>query len=65
MFALFLTPAEAVVLSASLTLLSNLLTVRTFWAVVPYVPYVPYVAIGVDVSARHCRWDPVPNRYFP
>ena len=59
MFALFLTPAEAVVLSASLTLLSNLLTVRTFWAVVPYV------AIGVDVSARHCRWDPVPNRYFP
>ena len=40
-FALFLAPVEAVVLSASLTLLSSLLTMRTFWAVVPLRPMLP------------------------
>ena len=40
---LFLTPAEAVVLSASLALLSNFLTVKNFWAVVPLRPKLPLV----------------------
>jgi uncharacterized membrane protein YfcA len=40
-FALFLAPVEVVVLSASLTLLSSLLTVRTFWAFLPSRPMLP------------------------
>jgi uncharacterized membrane protein YfcA len=37
-FSLFLSPTDSVVLSAALTLSSNLLGVRTYWGIVPLKP---------------------------
>jgi hypothetical protein len=42
-FSLFLTPLESVVLSAALTLTSNLIGVRSYWGIVPLKPMLPLV----------------------
>jgi uncharacterized membrane protein YfcA len=46
-FSLLLSPTDAVVLSAALTLCSNLLGVRTYWGVVPLRPMLPLVVMAV------------------
>ena len=46
-FSLFLLPTQAVVLSASLTLSISLLSLRTYWGVVPLRPMVPLVAMAL------------------
>ena len=46
-FSLLLSPTDAVVLSAALTLCSNLLGVRTYWGVVPLRPMLPLVVMAI------------------
>ena len=50
-FALFLTPLESVVLSAALTLTSNLIGVRTYWGIVPLKPMLPLVFMATIGTA--------------
>lgn len=44
-FALFMAPTQAVVLSTSLTLVISLLTLRTFWGEFPLKPLLPMLAM--------------------
>jgi uncharacterized membrane protein YfcA len=46
-FSLFLLPTQSVVLSASLTLSISLLSLRTYWGVVPLRPMLPLVAMAL------------------
>ena len=46
-FSLFLPPTQAVVVSASLTLSISLLSLRTYWGVVPLRPMLPLVAMAL------------------
>ncbi len=46
-FSLFLLPTQVVVLSASLTLSISLLSLRTYWGIVPLRPMVPLVAMAL------------------
>ena len=53
-FALFMSPTQAVVLSASLTLAVSLLTLKTFWGQYPLKPMLPMIvlaAIGTAMGA--------------
>ncbi|MDC0173241.1 sulfite exporter TauE/SafE family protein [Gammaproteobacteria bacterium] len=50
-FSLFLTPLESVVLSAALTLTSNLIGVRSYWGIVPLKPMLPLVFMAVIGTA--------------
>ena len=64
-FALFLAPVEAVVLSASLTLLSSLLTMRTFWAVVPLRPMLPLGLMSIlGTAARTLLLNMISPEHF-
>jgi uncharacterized membrane protein YfcA len=45
-FSLFLSPTDSVVLSAALTLSSNLLGVRTYWGIVPIKPLIPLISMA-------------------
>lgn len=50
-FSLFMPPAQAVVLSASLSLVINALTVRTFWGDIPIRPLLPlFLASAVGIA---------------
>ncbi len=50
-FALFMPPSQAVVLSASLTLAVSLLTVKTYWGQYPLKPMAPMVALAAVGTA--------------
>ncbi len=67
-FALVMPPTEAVVLSASLTLAVNLLTVKSYWGVFPLRPLMPMLllaGLGTWVGANLLeRFSPAQFRFW-